>query len=54
VHGTININIKLVNLNSLSLSKPVKKFKAVPITGLNRPKVFQEIKVPKFHDNGTG
>ena len=25
-----------------------------PITGLEWPKVFQEVKVPRFHDNGTG
>jgi len=25
-----------------------------PITGLDRPKGFQEVKVPRFHDNGTG
>jgi len=25
-----------------------------PITGLERPRGFQEVKVPRFHDNGTG
>ena len=24
-----------------------------PVTGLDRPRGFQEIKVPRFHDNGT-
>jgi len=24
------------------------------ITGLNRTKAFHEVKVPRFHDNGTG
>jgi len=24
-----------------------------PITGLEWPRVFQEVKVPRFHDNGT-
>ena len=25
-----------------------------PVTGLEWPRVFQEVKVPRFHDNGTG
>ena len=25
-----------------------------PITGLEWPRGFQEVKVPRFHDNGTG
>jgi len=25
-----------------------------PITGLGRPRGFQEVKVPRFRDNGTG
>jgi hypothetical protein len=25
-----------------------------PITGLDRPRGFQEVKVPRLHDNGTG
>jgi len=28
--------------------------KSSPITGLERPRGFQEIKVPRFRDNGTG
>jgi hypothetical protein len=28
--------------------------KSSPITGLDRPRGFQEVKVPRFHDNGTG
>jgi len=30
------------------------KGKVVPITGLERPRGFQEVKVPGFRDNGTG
>jgi len=30
------------------------KYKAVPVTGLEWPRGFQEVKVPRFHDNGTG
>jgi hypothetical protein len=32
----------------------IDKAKAVPITGLEWPGGFQEVKVPRFHDNGTG
>jgi hypothetical protein len=32
-----------------------KKGKAVSaVTGLDWPRGFQEVKVPRFHDNGTG
>ena len=30
------------------------KGKAVPSTGLEWPREFQEVKVLRFHDNGTG
>ena len=36
-------------LNCLSSSK-VKQ----SVTGLEWPRGFQEVKVPRFHDNGTG
>jgi len=29
------------------------KKKSSPVTGLEWPKGFQEVKVPRFHDNGT-
>ena len=32
---------------------PVKG-KSVPLQGLEWPRGFQEVKVPRFHDNGTG
>jgi len=35
-------------------AKSMLKVKSVPITGLNRPRGFQEVKVPTFRDNGTG
>jgi hypothetical protein len=28
--------------------------KSSPVTGLEWPRGFQEVKVPRFHDNGTG
>jgi hypothetical protein len=30
------------------------KVKSVPVTGLGWPRGFQEVKVPRFLDNGTG
>ena len=32
----------------------LQKGKANPITGLDRRRGFQEVKVPRFRDNGTG
>ena len=37
----------------MSLSTSLKK-KISPFTGLEWPRGFQEVKVPRFHDNGTG
>jgi len=28
--------------------------KSSPVSGLDRPREFQEVKVPRFHDNGAG
>ena len=30
------------------------KKQSSPITGLDRPRGLQEVKVPRFRDNGTG
>jgi hypothetical protein len=30
------------------------RVKSSPVTGLEWPRGFQEVKVPRFHDNGTG
>ena len=30
------------------------KGKSDPLTGLDRPRGFQEVKVPRLHHNGTG
>jgi len=46
-------------LNALSVIRVfffyirVKKVKH-PVTGLQWPRRFQEVKFPRFHDNGTG
>ena len=34
------------------MPKSGKKVKSSPITGLDRPRGFQEIKAPRFRDNG--
>ena len=40
---------------SLLLSRYWKfKKKNSPVTGLEWPRGFQEVEVPRFHDNGTG
>jgi len=31
-----------------------KKSESIPITGLKWPRGFQEVKVPRFRDNGIG
>ena len=35
-------------------SRAQGRSKSSPVTGLEWPRGFQEIKVPRFHDNGTG
>ena len=60
----IRTNIFLCNLISITLnlcsSRSVRDhvshpyIKSSPITGLEWPRGFQEVKVPRFHDNGTG
>jgi hypothetical protein len=32
----------------------IVQVKSSPVKGLEWPRVFQEVKVPRFHDNGTG
>ena len=32
----------------------ITQYKSRPVTGLEWPTGFQEVKVPRFHDNGTG
>jgi hypothetical protein len=36
----------------MTLRKRIKQ--SGPVTGLEWPREFQEVKVPRFHDNGTG
>jgi hypothetical protein len=32
----------------------MEKIRSNPVTGLEWPRGFQEVKVPRFHYNGTG
>jgi len=41
------------NQNYISQTQPFFK-KNSPVTALKWPRGFQEVKVPRFHDNGTG
>jgi len=38
----------------VSINPHIKKGKAVPVTGLEWPRGFQEVEVPRFHANDTG
>jgi hypothetical protein len=57
--ATICVKIFLLALlfgsNGKGKGKDKGKGKAVStVTGLEWPRGFQEVKVPRFHDNGTG
>ena len=44
-----------INLCLLKLQNNCNfKAKISPVTGVEWPRGFQEVKVPGFHDNGTG
>jgi len=36
------------------MNTDIRGVKSSPVTGLEWPRGFQEVKVPRFHDNGTG
>jgi len=44
------LNFRNVNCDT----KSVLNVKSSPVTGLKWPRGFQEVKVPRFNDNGTG
>jgi len=44
----------LENKRDTYVQKYVKQRKISPVTSLEWLRVFQEFKVPRFHDNGTG
>ena len=38
----------------IKTAQSVVVYKSSPVTGLEWSRGFQEVKVPRFHDNGTG
>jgi len=59
----VDISVSFVCLSRLVCKEGLGRFpvfpllgkgKAVPLGGLKWPRGFQEVKVPRFHDNGTG
>jgi len=46
---TAALFVSVVNRRSLSVVD-----ESSPVTGREWPRGFQEVKVPRFHDNGTG
>jgi hypothetical protein len=47
----VYITYNVIRRNDILLK--VKRLSS-PVTGLDWPRGFQEVKVPRFHDNGTG
>jgi hypothetical protein len=43
-----------MKLKTKLLMAVTKDAKSSPVTGLEWPRGFQKVKVPRFHDNGTG
>jgi hypothetical protein len=49
------LNFVLIAMTSiLRLHTKYPQLKSSPVTGLEWPRGFQEVKVSRFHDNGTG
>jgi len=44
----------MLSQHGAELSGQQKKRYSSPVTGLEWPGGFQEVKAPRFHDNGTG
>jgi len=40
--------------NALLVEWTSEDWSSSPVTGLEWPRGFQEVKAPRFHDNGTG
>ena len=49
----IIIIIIIIELQAVGLAAHLKQ-QSSPVTDLEWPRGFQEVKVPTFHDNGTG
>jgi len=49
-----NIPLKLDGIPAETFGEGIVNKKSSPVTGLDRSRGFQEVKVPRFRDNGTG
>ena len=54
LHDALEINVDHSKTNALFINLVKGKGKAVPLQALEWHRGFQEVKVPRFHDNGTG
>jgi hypothetical protein len=54
VEGNVIHPSGYIKCTCISLTYLINKRYSSPVTGLEWPRGFQEVKVPRFHDNGTG
>ena len=50
----VGVVVVLVQWQYYNSSSSSSSKKSSPVTGLEWPRGFQDVKVPRFHDNGTG
>ena len=48
------LSVMCVDFRTSHLGNGKGKGKEVPLQAFDRPRVFQEVKAPRFRDNGTG
>jgi len=53
-HHTTVLILEKEKQITININKKLTGHKSSPLTGLEWPRGFQEVKVPRFHDNGTG
>ena len=51
---TMSMERRWVSCPPAVLAPEISRYLFSPVTGLEWPRGFQEVKVPRFHDNGTG
>ena len=55
IYGSLGVRrLRIRNRCSFLPNEDLHEIKSSPVTGLEWLRVFQESKVPRFHDNGTG
>ena len=50
----VKVRVKIKVKVQVKLKLNVKVKKNSPVTGLQWPRGFQKVKIPRFHDSGTG